>query len=131
MKPDGHPLVPPAVRPETRWRWAKKNTTAAGTVTSTADAVRYSHCGLYRGTNCCIPYASVNRLLVWMNADAYATSPHAVRKLKNAVTAIPGARRHVFAMTYGEPPDPPATARLIEVLQDVAASGLSELAPAR
>jgi DNA-binding transcriptional LysR family regulator len=29
---------------------------------------------------------------------------------------ISGARRHVFAMTYGEPPDPPATARLIEVL---------------
>ena len=29
---------------------------------------------------------------------------------------LPGARRHVFAMTYGEPPDPPATARLIEVL---------------
>ena len=24
-----------------------------------------------------------------------------------AVTEIPGARRHVFAMTYGEPPDPP------------------------
>jgi DNA-binding transcriptional LysR family regulator len=48
-----------------------------------------------------------------------------------AVTEIPGARRHVFAMTYGEPPDPPATARLIEVLRDVAASGLSELAPAR
>ncbi len=34
------------------------------------------------------------------------------------VCAVPisGARRHVFAMTYGEPPDPPATARLIEVL---------------
>ncbi len=31
-------------------------------------------------------------------------------------TPLPGARRHVFAMTYGEPPDPPATARLIEVL---------------
>jgi DNA-binding transcriptional LysR family regulator len=29
---------------------------------------------------------------------------------------LPGARRHVFVMTYGEPPDPPATARLIEVL---------------
>ena len=29
---------------------------------------------------------------------------------------LPGARRHVFAMTYGEPPDPPATKRLIEVL---------------
>jgi len=29
---------------------------------------------------------------------------------------LPVARRHVFAMTYGEPPDPPATARLIDVL---------------
>jgi DNA-binding transcriptional LysR family regulator len=29
---------------------------------------------------------------------------------------LPGARRHVFAMTYGEPPDPPATGRLIDVL---------------
>src|SRR5215472_9304032 len=34
--------------------------------------------------------------------------------------ALPGARRHVFAMTYGEPPDPPATARLIEVLAHAA-----------
>jgi DNA-binding transcriptional LysR family regulator len=33
---------------------------------------------------------------------------------------LPGARRHVFAMTYGEPPDPPATARLIEVLAHAA-----------
>jgi DNA-binding transcriptional LysR family regulator len=33
---------------------------------------------------------------------------------------ISGARRHVFAMTYGEPPDPPATARLIEVLMRAA-----------
>ncbi len=29
---------------------------------------------------------------------------------------LPGARRHVFAMTYGDPPDPPTTARLIDVL---------------
>ena len=29
---------------------------------------------------------------------------------------LPGARRHVFAMTYGDPPDPPATARLIAML---------------
>jgi len=33
---------------------------------------------------------------------------------------LPGARRHVFAMTYGEPPDPPATARLIDVLTQAA-----------
>jgi molybdate transport repressor ModE-like protein len=33
-----------------------------------------------------------------------------------SATALPGARRHVFAMTYGEPPDPAPTVRLIEVL---------------
>jgi DNA-binding transcriptional LysR family regulator len=41
--------------------------------------------------------------------------------------ALPGARRHVFAMTYGEPPDPPSVARLVEVLiataQDTQPSG--------
>ncbi len=57
---------------------------------STAEAVRYSHCGLKAGTNCCRPYASVKLLSVWMKAEAYATSPHAVRKVKNAVTARPG-----------------------------------------
>jgi DNA-binding transcriptional LysR family regulator len=37
-----------------------------------------------------------------------------------AAAPIGGARRHVFALTYGEPPDPPATARLIDVLQRAA-----------
>jgi DNA-binding transcriptional LysR family regulator len=36
------------------------------------------------------------------------------------VTDLPGARRHVFAVTYGDPPDPPATARLLEVLTEAA-----------
>jgi DNA-binding transcriptional LysR family regulator len=36
-------------------------------------------------------------------------------------TPLPGARRHVFALTYGEPPDPPAVARLVEVLAATAA----------
>jgi DNA-binding transcriptional LysR family regulator len=31
-------------------------------------------------------------------------------------TPLPGVRRQVLAVTYGDPPDPPATARLIEVL---------------
>ncbi len=35
-------------------------------------------------------------------------------------TPLPGARRHVFAVTYGDPPDPPATARLLDVLAQVA-----------
>jgi len=42
---------------------------------------------------------------------------------------LPGARRHVFAMTYGEPPDPPATARLIDVLAR-AANAEAEAVPA-
>jgi DNA-binding transcriptional LysR family regulator len=37
-----------------------------------------------------------------------------------AATALPGARRHVFAVTYGDPPDPPATARLLDVLSQAA-----------
>jgi DNA-binding transcriptional LysR family regulator len=31
-------------------------------------------------------------------------------------TPLPGAFRQVFAMTYGEPPDPPAVTRLLDVL---------------
>jgi DNA-binding transcriptional LysR family regulator len=40
------------------------------------------------------------------------------------ITATPlaGSRRHVFAMTYGQPPDPASTTRLIDVLADVAAT---------
>ena len=30
--------------------------------------------------------------------------------------------RHVYAATYGEPPDPPATAALLEALAEAAAS---------
>jgi DNA-binding transcriptional LysR family regulator len=33
-----------------------------------------------------------------------------------AATPLPGTRRYVYAMTYGEPPDPPATMRLLEAL---------------
>ena len=35
---------------------------------------------------------------------------------------LPGSRRHVYAATYGEPPDPPATAALLTVLAESAAS---------
>jgi DNA-binding transcriptional LysR family regulator len=34
---------------------------------------------------------------------------------------LPGARRHVFAMTYGEPPESKSTVRLIDMLARVAA----------
>ena len=43
-----------------------------------------------------------------------------------AVTELPGARRHVFAVTYGDPPDPPATGRLLEVLTQAATDSVTE-----
>ncbi len=39
-----------------------------------------------------------------------------------ATTALPGARRHVFAVTYGEPPEAKSTVRLVEMLAHVAAA---------
>ncbi len=35
---------------------------------------------------------------------------------------LPGSRRHVYAATYGEPPDPPATAALLSALAEAATS---------
>ena len=37
-------------------------------------------------------------------------------------TELPGSKRHIYAATYGEPPDPPATAVLLAALTQVAAS---------
>ncbi|MGO8956471.1 MAG: LysR substrate-binding domain-containing protein [Streptosporangiaceae bacterium] len=37
-----------------------------------------------------------------------------------ATAELPGARRHVFAMTYGQAPDAKSTTRLIEMLARVA-----------
>jgi DNA-binding transcriptional LysR family regulator len=45
-----------------------------------------------------------------------------------ATSPLPGARRHVFAMTYGEPPDSKSTVRLIDTLTRVA--GQPESGPA-
>jgi hypothetical protein len=40
---------------------------------------------------------------------------------------LPGARRQVFAVRYGDPPDPPAVTMLMDVLRGVAESaGASE-----
>jgi len=38
-------------------------------------------------------------------------------------TEIPGNARQIFAVTYGEPPDPPATTALIEILRATARRG--------
>ena len=37
-------------------------------------------------------------------------------------TELPGSKRHIYAATYGEPPDPPATAALLEALGEAAVS---------
>ena len=37
-------------------------------------------------------------------------------------TKLPGLPRRVYAATYGEPPDPPATAALLTALHEAAAS---------
>jgi DNA-binding transcriptional LysR family regulator len=37
-------------------------------------------------------------------------------------TELPGWERHIYAATYGEPPDPPATVAVLEALAEAAAS---------
>src|SRR5919107_664973 len=37
-------------------------------------------------------------------------------------TELPGCERHIYAATYGEPPDPPATAALLAALAEAATS---------
>src|ERR1017187_5173311 len=44
---------------------------------------------------------------------------------------LPGAFRHVLTMTYGEPPDPPAVARLLEVLALTVGPACSQSPPDR
>jgi DNA-binding transcriptional LysR family regulator len=42
-------------------------------------------------------------------------------RAKGVVTSeLPGSRRHVYAATYGDPPDPPATTALLAVLAEAA-----------
>lgn len=36
---------------------------------------------------------------------------------------LPGSRQHIYAATYGEPPDPPATTALLAALTEAAAAG--------
>jgi molybdate transport repressor ModE-like protein len=37
-------------------------------------------------------------------------------------TELPGSKRHIYAATYGQPPDPPATAALLTALAEAATS---------
>src|SRR6478736_476931 len=45
-------------------------------------------------------------------------------------TELPGSKRHIYAATYGEPPDPPATAALLAALGEAAASAAARSSPA-
>lgn len=47
-----------------------------------------------------------------------ALRAHRTRKI--IATQLPGSHRHVYAATYGEPPDPPATAALLAALTTAA-----------
>ena len=38
---------------------------------------------------------------------------------------IPGSHQHIYAATYGEPPDPPATAALLGALAEAATSAVT------
>ena len=40
-------------------------------------------------------------------------------------TELPGSKRHIYAATYGEPPDPPATAALLAALAEAATSAVT------
>ena len=40
-------------------------------------------------------------------------------------TELPGSERHIYAATYGKPPDPPATAAVLAALAGAATSALS------
>src|SRR5919106_78733 len=40
-------------------------------------------------------------------------------------TELPGSKRHIYAATYGQPPDPPATAALLAALAEAATSAVT------
>src|ERR687890_395067 len=44
-------------------------------------------------------------------------------------TELPGSKRHIYAATYGEPPDPPATAALLAALAEAATSATASAVP--
>jgi DNA-binding transcriptional LysR family regulator len=44
-------------------------------------------------------------------------------------TELPGSKRHIYAATYGEPPDPPATAAVLTALAEAATSATAVAVP--
>jgi DNA-binding transcriptional LysR family regulator len=50
---------------------------------------------------------------------------HAHRVKGMVASELPESRRHVYAATYGEPPDPPPTTALLAALAEAATSAAS------
>jgi DNA-binding transcriptional LysR family regulator len=46
-------------------------------------------------------------------------------------TELPGCKRHIYAATYGEPPDPPATAALVAALAETATTAAAAAGSSR
>jgi DNA-binding transcriptional LysR family regulator len=55
-----------------------------------------------------------------MTSPGLALRAHRVEGV--VASEIPGAHQRIYAATYGEPPDPPATAALLAALTEAAAS---------
>jgi DNA-binding transcriptional LysR family regulator len=47
------------------------------------------------------------------------------REEGTVASELPGSQRHVYAATYGEPPDPPATTALLAALAEAAAAAIT------
>jgi hypothetical protein len=56
-----------------------------------------------------------------LDARPHARSPQPAAQLLGVhATMLPDETRQVFAVTYGEPPDPPATAAVVGILESLA-----------
>ena len=59
----------------------------------------------------------------WQPRPVWPCAPTASRA--SSPPSCPASKRHIYAATYGEPPDPPATAALLAALAEAAASASS------
>ena len=63
------------------------------------------------------------RARAWRPRPGLALRAHHIEGV--VATELPGSKRHIYAATYGEPPDPPATAALLEALAEAATSAVT------
>ena len=65
-------------------------------------------------------HAGAGRRLGVTTSPGLALRAHRVKGI--VASELPESRQHIYAATYGEPPDPPATTALLAALAEVAAS---------